>query len=95
MVVHIENMTKKETNVVLKPADLEAIERVIYRNGDDIAVSIGRSFERLEERIDAAKSRLISRLSEIEDKTEACRQDISDELGEVREELRVRIPDEK
>lgn len=67
MVVLIENMTKKETNVVLKPADLEAIERVIYRNGDDIAVSTGRAFERLEEKIIAAENRIIGRLIEIED----------------------------
>jgi len=33
------------------------------KNGDDIAVSIGRSFERLEERIDGAESRLYSRLA--------------------------------
>lgn len=66
MVVLIENM-KKETNVVLKPADLEAIQRVIYRNGDDIAVSIGRSFERLEEKITAAENRIFGRLMEIED----------------------------
>lgn len=42
-------------------------ERVIYKNGDDIAVSIGRSFERLEERIDGAESRIYGRLAEIED----------------------------
>ena len=56
MAVLIENMTEKEMKVVLQPADLEAIERVIYRNGDDIAVSIGRSFERLEEKIIDAES---------------------------------------
>ena len=33
--------------------DLEIIERIIYKNGDDVAVSIARSFERIEERIDA------------------------------------------
>jgi len=43
--------------------DLELIERVIYKNGDDIAVSIGRSFERLEERIDAAESRIYGRVN--------------------------------
>jgi hypothetical protein len=48
--------------------DLELIERVIYKNGDDIAVSIGRSFERLEERIDSAESRILGRLIELEDK---------------------------
>ena len=52
----------------LESKDLELIERVIYKNGDDIAVSIGRSFERLEERIDAAESRIYSRLSDIEDR---------------------------
>ena len=51
----------------LETKDLELIERVIYKNGDDIAMSIGRSFERLEERIDAAETRIYSRLIEIED----------------------------
>jgi prefoldin subunit 5 len=74
--------------MALEQKDIEMIERVIYKNGDDIAVSIGRSFERLEERIDAAESRLYSRLSDLEDKVEASRQDISDELGEIRTELR-------
>lgn len=72
----------------LEPKDLELIERIIYKNGDDIAVSIGRSFERLEERIDAAESRIYSRLSDVEDKVEAGRQDISDSLGDLREEVR-------
>jgi hypothetical protein len=46
----------------LTQKDLELIERAIYKNGDDIAVPIARSFERLEERIDASESRLYSRL---------------------------------
>ena len=50
--------------------DLELIERVIYKNGDDIAMSIGRSFERLEERIDSAEARIYGRLIELEDKLE-------------------------
>lgn len=57
----------------LDQKDLELIERIIYKNGDDIAVSIGRSFERLEERIDAAESRIYGRLSDIEDKLETTR----------------------
>lgn len=72
----------------LEPKDLELVERIIYKNGDDIAISIGRSFERLEERIDAAESRIYSRLAEIEDKIEAGRQDMSDSLGDIREEVR-------
>ena len=63
--VLIENMTQK-VNAVLKTADLEAIERVIYRNGDDIAVSISRSFERLEEKIIAVEKNILGRLVEIE-----------------------------
>ena len=53
--------------MALDHKDLELIERVIYKNGDDIAISMGRSFERLEERIDAMESRLYGRLTEIED----------------------------
>ena len=49
--------------MALDQKDLELIERVIYKNGDDIAVSIGRLFERLEERMDAMESRLYSRLA--------------------------------
>jgi prefoldin subunit 5 len=74
--------------MALDPKDIELIERVIYKNGDDIAVSIGRSFERLEERIDAAESRIYSRLAEIEDKIEAARQDLDDKLGDVREDIK-------
>jgi hypothetical protein len=50
----------------LHTKDLELIERIIYKNGDDIAVSIGRSFERLEERMDAFESRIYSRVSDID-----------------------------
>lgn len=71
----------------LETKDFELVERIIYKNGDDIAVSIGRSFERLEERVDAVESRIYSRLSEIEDKIEASRQDMSDLLGDIREEI--------
>jgi hypothetical protein len=52
----------------LEQKDLELIERVVYKNSDDVAVSISRSLERLEERIAAAESRLYSRLADIEDK---------------------------
>ena len=72
----------------LEQKDLELIERVIYKNGDDIAVSIGRSFERLEERIDAAESRIYSRIADLEDKVEASRQDLADTLGDVLKEVR-------
>lgn len=64
----------------LDAKDLESIERVIYKNGDDIAVSIGRSFERLEERIDAAEARIYGRLAEIEDKVAACEHNLNQEI---------------
>ena len=59
-------MNNENYNGVLRPADLELIERVIYKNGDDVAVSIARSFERLEERMESVQSSLLSRLTEIE-----------------------------
>jgi hypothetical protein len=67
----------------LNPADLEAIERLISRNGDDLAISIARSFERLEERIDATESRLYARLAEVEDRIEAARREAGDQLAEI------------
>lgn len=74
--------------MALEQKDLELIERVIYKNGDDIAVSIARSFERLEERMDAMESRLYGRLSEIEDVIEGSRQSLTDHLGDLREDVR-------
>jgi hypothetical protein len=41
---------------------------MIYKSGDDIAMSVGRSFERMEERIDAMETRLYSRIADVEDK---------------------------
>ena len=55
-------------NHSLSQGDLATIERLVSRSADDIAISIGRSFERLEERIDAMESRTYARLSDIEDK---------------------------
>ena len=82
------------TNNTLSQGDLESIERVIYKQNDDIAVSIARSFERLEERMDSMEARLYSRVSELEDRVEANRQSIEDSLGDVREDLRARDTDE-
>ena len=64
----IENMQKeiKEVKSALESLP-EKMERIIFKNGDDVAVSISRSFERLEERIDAGEARIYSRLSDIED----------------------------
>ena len=62
--------------MALDQKDLDAIERIIYKSADDIAVSIARSFERLEERVDATGSRLYSRIAEVEDKIEELRADV-------------------
>lgn len=72
----------------LDQKDLELIERVIYKNGDDVAVSIARSLERLEERIDATESRLYRRLAGLEETIDTSRQALADELGDVRGEVR-------
>lgn len=58
----------------LDQKDLELIESIVYKNADDIAVSIARSFERLEERIDSTESRLYSRLAAIDDLTSEVRE---------------------
>ena len=58
----------------LDKKDIELIESIIYKNSDDIAVSIARSFERLEERIDSAESRIYSRLAEIDDLISSVRE---------------------
>jgi hypothetical protein len=76
----------------LDQKDLELIERVIYKNGDDVAVSIARSFERLEGRMDAMESRVYSRLCDLEDKIEASRLDITDDFGEVRRAIQEVAP---
>lgn len=73
--------------MALDQKDLELIERIIYKNSDDMAVSIARSFERLEERIDALESRLSGRITDAEDRIESARQEIADELDEVQEAL--------
>jgi predicted Zn-dependent peptidase len=79
----------------LDQKDIELMEHLMFKSANDIAISIARSFERLEERIDASESRTYVRLAEIEDKIEAGRQDISDIIGEIKEEVReiVRLRD--
>ena len=68
--------------------DLEQIEKIIYKNGDDGAVSIARSFERLEERIDSAESRLYNRVADVESRVEACEWNVNQEIDSIREVLK-------
>lgn len=72
----------------LDQKDVDLLERIIYKNADDIAVSIARSFERLEERIDAVESRMHARVADAEDKIETARQELSGEISQVMAELR-------
>jgi pantothenate synthetase len=72
----------------LDQKDIEIIEHMIFRNSDDIAISIARSFERLEKHTCDSEARLYSRLGEIEDRIDASRQDISDTIGDIKEEIR-------
>lgn len=62
----------------LDQKDLEQIERTIYKNGDDICISIARSFERLEERISKVADQTLTLLEDIEDELKAVRALIED-----------------
>jgi gas vesicle protein len=72
----------------LEQKDLELIEHLIYKSSDDIAISIARSFERLEKSGHDTESRIFTRLGEIEDKIESSRQDMADTVGDIKEEIR-------
>ncbi|MCX6715625.1 MAG: hypothetical protein NT077_01250 [Candidatus Taylorbacteria bacterium] len=65
----------------LSKKDLELVESIVYKSADDIAISIARSFERLEERIDATESRIYGRLAEFDD--QLC--EIADDHKSLRE----------
>lgn len=73
--------------MALEQRDLEAIERLIYKNSDDVAVSIARSFERMEERLDAVEARLHTRLSAVEDRVAGAEQNIHDDVDSLRHVL--------
>jgi hypothetical protein len=55
----------------LDQSDRELIKRIVYKNGGDIAEALGRNFERLEERIDAAEARIYGGLLELDHRLEA------------------------
>jgi hypothetical protein len=77
----------------LDQKDLEQIERIIYKNGDDVAVASARAFERLEERMDAMESRIYSRFADIETTVEGSRQDVIDGIGILKELVNELIED--
>lgn len=73
----------------LEPKDLELVERIVYKNADDIAVSISRSFERLEERLDGAESRIYSRISDLENYVDNMKQELIDTVADFKDEMRA------
>ena len=66
------------------PQEIEQLQSIIDRANDDTAISIARSFERLEERIDAMESRLYSRLVEIDDQIVQETGILSDKIADLR-----------
>jgi uncharacterized protein Yka (UPF0111/DUF47 family) len=73
--------TKQVKSCNLTPEAIEGIERIFYKSGDDLAVSVARSFERMEERIDAMESRLYNRLADLEDKMVEAKEPITARRG--------------
>ncbi len=72
----------------LEQKDIELVERIIYKSNDDVAISIARSFERLEERIDKAESRIYSRLADLESRIDRFSEIVSDEITDMKDEIR-------
>ena len=70
--------------MALEQHKLERIERLVQKNGGDIAVAVGRGFEQLAEQIRDSEVRIYSRLAELEDKLEA---EAIAELEAVTEEI--------
>jgi polyhydroxyalkanoate synthesis regulator phasin len=72
---------------------LEQIRKITYQSADDIAVSIARSFERLEERIDAMEARIYSRMSDLEDAHRYDMEKVTEDICEVLSEVQTLIKD--
>ena len=73
------NSSKEKDIRALTEGDLEAIERIVRKNGDDLAVAVERGLERLEERIDAAETRVYGRLTDMEERaSEQAEEGIAD-----------------
>lgn len=78
-----------ETNLTSK--DIELIESVMYKMNDDVMVAIARSFERMEDRIDAMESRMYARIAELEDRTEEDRRENDELFQELKEVVREEV----
>ena len=84
--------------MALTQKDLEQIERVIYKNGDDVAMANSRAFERLEERLAAMESRVCQLIDDgvtdmcvaqrgTEEKFAALGKEITGQISDVNERL--------
>ena len=79
--IHIFNMNSSNEKDIraLAGGDLVAIERIVRKNGDDLAVAVERGLERLEERIDAAETRVYGHLTDMEERaSERAEEGIAD-----------------
>jgi len=74
--------------MALEQNDIQSIERILSKASDDMAAAIARSFERLEERIDATEARVYSSFSDLEDKFEDIRQDVANEVSDLQADIR-------
>ena len=81
--------------MALDKTDIEHIERMISESADDIAVSISRSFERMEGGFDAEDSALYATLGNLADRIEACRKELSDSIAKVRGDTRELLSHEE
>ena len=68
--------------MAIAPKDLEQIERSIYRNAHDIAVSLGQYIDALEAHVDGMESRLHARIGDLQEKLESLIEREREELDE-------------
>ena len=66
--------------MALEPNDLDFIEGLTFKNADDSAVAIARSFERVEERLGDMETRISGRLSSVRDAIDGSCEDILNRL---------------
>lgn len=74
--------------MTLQQNDLEIVERIIRRTCDDISISVDRSIERIEERVDAMETRIYSRMADLEDMHHDTLQTVCDILDALKEDIR-------
>lgn len=65
----------------------EEFEQLLNRHHDDLAISITRSLERLEERLDAMESRIYSRFGDLEDNNQKRYENIVEILKLINDKL--------